>query len=124
MRIWMNCLTKTAPSSDMKKIIQYLILAFSLVLTPVYAADLNQAKSAGLIGERADGYIGLVQANAGADVRSLVADVNAKRKREYERIAAKNNLTLEQVQARAGQKAIEKTSPGNWVLLNGGWRKK
>ena len=120
----MPCSTKTVTFSDMTKLIQYFLLAFALVCVPAFAADLDQAKSEGLVGERADGYLGVVDAGAGADVAALVAEVNAKRKAEYQRIAAKNGLALEQVQALAGKKAIARTSAGHWILLNGGWQKK
>ena len=54
----------------------------------------------------------------------LVKEVNAKRKAEYERIAEKNGLSLEQVEALAGKKTIEKTRTGDWIFINGGWQKK
>jgi uncharacterized protein YdbL (DUF1318 family) len=31
---------------------------------------------------------------------------------------------MAQVEALAGKKAIERTQPGGWILLNGGWQKK
>jgi uncharacterized protein YdbL (DUF1318 family) len=108
----------------MTKLFQYFLLVFALISVPAFAADLDRAKSDGLVGERADGYLGVVDAGAGADVVALVADVNAKRKAEYQRIAQKNDLTLEQVQALAGKKAIARTTAGHWILVNGGWQKK
>jgi uncharacterized protein YdbL (DUF1318 family) len=95
-----------------------------LLAASAFAADLNQAKSQGLVGERADGYLGLVKASAPADVAQLVKTVNDKRRAEYERIANANDLTVEQVQALAGKKAIERTAPGGWVMENGGWQRK
>ena len=89
-----------------------------------FSAELDQAKSAGLVGERADGYLGLVNEDAPADVVNLVQDVNDKRRAEYRRIASGNDLTLEQVQALAGKKAIERTASGGWILTNGGWQRK
>ena len=107
------------------KLAQRVICGMLLLLgVSAFAADLDQAKSSGLVGERADGYLGLVNESASADVRSMVADVNAKRRSEYQRIAANNDLDLAQVEALAGKKAIEKTRPGDWILLNGGWQKK
>ena len=89
-----------------------------------HAADIEQAKRQGLVGERADGYVGLVDESAPAEIRRMVADINAKRRAEYQRIAAENALELAQVQALAGRKAIEKTQPGGWILVNGGWQRK
>jgi uncharacterized protein len=100
------------------------IAAFVLVALSVFAADLDQAKSDGLVGERADGFLGLVVESAPSDVVALVADINAKRKAEYQRIAKENNLTMEQVQALAGKKTVEKTRKGDWIFVNGGWQKK
>ena len=120
----MICLMTTVNSSDMKKLVQSLLIAFAFVASPVFAVELDQAKNDGLIGERADGYLGLVETGASAPVVALVQQVNTKRKAEYERIAAKNNLSLDQVQALAGKKTIERTRQGHWVLLNGGWQRK
>lgn len=103
---------------------KFLGVIVALCAVTVFAADLDQAKRDGLVGERADGYLGLVVEDAASDVRSLVAEVNQKRKQEYLRIARANDLSLEQVQALAGDKAIKKTAPGNWVLRNGGWERK
>ena len=55
---------------------------------------------------------------------SLVKDVNDKRRAEYQRIARSNELTLEEVEALAGRKAIERTAAGGWIRTNGGWRQK
>jgi len=102
-----------------------LALSFLLLLaSTAFAADLQQAKREGLVGERADGYLGLVHDSVPKDVADLVKDVNAKRRAEYERIAGSNDLTLEQVQALAGKKAIDRTESGGWILQNGGWHQK
>ncbi len=89
----------------------------------VFAADLASAKRDGLVGERADGYLGVVSASAGADVQALVREVNGKRRSQYERIAAKNGISLADVEGRAGQKTIAKTASGGWVF-DGAWKQK
>ncbi len=101
-----------------------LLVALTFVNSAVYAADLDQAKRAGLVGERADGLLGLVVEDAASDVVALVHDINQRREVEYARIAAANNLTLDQVRALAGKKTVAKTRAGDWVLLNGAWQKK
>lgn len=103
---------------------RYTILLIGFFAAAVFAADLGEAKKAGLIGERADGLLGLVVTTAPADVVELVREVNDKRLTEYKRIAEENNLSIDQVRALAGKKAIEKTEPGGWVLVNGGWQQK
>lgn len=90
----------------------------------VSAADLDQAKRDGLLGERADGYIGLVVPGAPADIVALAADVNQRRQAEYERIARENGIERAEVEALAGRKAVERTAPGGWIFTNGGWRRK
>lgn len=107
-----------------KAVFKTIVVASVMIALSVFAADLEQAKRDGLVGERADGFLGLVVANAPADVVSLVAEINDKRKAEYERIAKQNSLTLEQVQALAGKKTIEKTRKGDWIFVNGDWQKK
>lgn len=109
----------------MHRMISKLTFATLLMFAVVaFAADLEQAKRDGLVGERADGYLGLIVQSAPADVVALVKSINAKRKAEYQRIAKANELTLEQVQALAGKKTIERTRPGDWILVNGGWQRK
>lgn len=107
-----------------KRFTATVLLLLSLFASVAIAADLNQAKQKGLIGERADGYLGMVVSSAPADVVAMVADVNKKRKARYEKIAKANGITIKQVQALAGKKAIERTRGGDWILVNGGWRKK
>ena len=88
-----------------------------------HAIDLDSAKSQGLIGERQDGYIGIVEGQGSGEVRQLVADVNAKRKARYESIAQKNGISVGEVQALAGKKAFSKTPSGQWIY-DGAWRRK
>lgn len=90
----------------------------------VFAVDLQQVKSEGLIGEQLNGYLGVVSSDADADVRGLVVDVNAKRKAKYQSIAEKNSTSLETVELLAGKKAIEKTQAGNYIQTATGWKKK
>ena len=94
------------------------------VAVSAWAADLASAKGDGIIGEREDGYLGYVVGDAPADVVALVNDVNAKRRAEYERIAAKNNLRRADVESLAGKKAISRTAAGGYVYSAGRWMKK
>jgi uncharacterized protein YdbL (DUF1318 family) len=108
---------------------RWLALGSALVLVlaaaPVLAADLDAAKAAGQAGERADGYLGLVDANAPADVKALVERVNEGRRKKYGEIAAKRNVPLEVVAAQAGAKLIERAGPGEYVMdATGRWKRK
>ena len=98
-----------------------LLLGYAL---GALGAELSQAKADGLVGERADGYLGLVVAAAPGDVKALVIDVNERRRVEYARIAKENGIEQAEVEAVAGRRAIELTAPGGWILMNGGWTRK
>ncbi len=89
-----------------------------------YAADLDTAKSQGWVGERADGYVGLVRNDASADIVAMVKSVNTRRRAEYQRIAAQNQLDLSQVEALAGRKTIDKTPAGGWIKSGANWQQK
>jgi len=108
----------------MHKIIKYIASsALLLAALSAFAIDLDTAKAEGLVGERADGYLGAVKSNAAAEVRTLVNEINGKRKAQYERIAQRNQIPLHDVEVLAGKKAIEKTRAGGWVFLEN-WRRK
>lgn len=87
-----------------------------------FALTLNNAKSQGLVGETSTGYLALVKSNAQA--QALIKSVNAKRKAKYQQLAEKNKLSLSQVEALAGKKAVDKTSSGHFIKVNGKWVKK
>jgi len=102
-----------------------LILPLTLALPGnVWSADLHASKQAGLIGEKTNGYLGLVK-SAPADVSKLVADINKKRNSLYRSIATKNGASLLQIELLAGKKAIQKTPSGYYIQLpSGAWAKK
>ena len=92
---------------------------------PAAAQSLDQAKAAGQIGERIDGYVGVVDANASPDIRALVDRVNAEREAKYAEIAAERGVSVQAVAQIAGEALIERTPSGQWVLgANGQWRQK
>ena len=113
--------------TTMHKYLAKFALLLSLLAFPVsaMALTLDEAKTSGLVGEQSDGYLGSVAANATAEVKAVLADINAKRKAKYEQIAKENNSDLRTVEALAGKKLIEKTAPGNYVKVDdGSWTKK
>jgi uncharacterized protein YdbL (DUF1318 family) len=121
-------MTKTTPILGIRGLRVALLamaLAFAGAPAAVSAASLEQAKAQGLVGERANGYLGVVAGNAPPDVKALVADVNQKRRQEYQAIAQRNNTSLNAVEALAGKKAIDLTPAGQFVQLpSGQWVKK
>lgn len=100
-------------------------MAVALLLPALVFADaLGDAKAKGLVGEQADGYLGVVAAG-NSDAAAIVADINGKRRAEYERLAAANQISVSDVEKLAGKKAIEKTPPGQYVRMPGSdWQKK
>lgn len=107
-----------------------LAAALAAVLTaagaaPARALDLETAKARGWIGERRDGYVGLVDAAAPAEARALVDQVNAERRAGYQSVAAQNNVPRDQVEALAGQKLIARAAAGSFVMdAAGRWIRK
>jgi uncharacterized protein YdbL (DUF1318 family) len=100
-------------------------LALVLAVAPALAGSLDDAKAAGQVGERLDGYLGLVDASAPGDVKALVESVNAGRRQKYAEIAAKQSTTTKDVAALAGAKLIERTQPGHYVMdASGSWKRK
>ncbi len=99
-----------------------LSLALCLLAAPALALEIGDAKSQGLVGETASGYIAAVVSSD--EVDTLVKEVNAKRRTHYEAIAKKNGISVNAVEARAAEKAIEKTESGQFIDIGDGWRKK
>ena len=97
------------------------LLVFSMPLL-AFGITLDEAKQQGWLGERPDGYLGLVKPSSSPDTVDLMKDVNRKRRSLYQDIAAKNGTALSAVEALAGKKAIEKTPPGQFTMQpNGNW---
>ena len=108
-----------------KQIFAALLISLLAVFVAIASSSLTQSKADGLIGEQSNGYLGLVAQNAPADIKKLVAEVNAKRKAGYQKIAAKQGASLSDVEKVGGNTAIEKTLRGNYIRdANGTWRKK
>jgi uncharacterized protein YdbL (DUF1318 family) len=103
-----------------------LLLALALALPAAAAAlDLDAAKAKGLLGERVDGYVGVVVADPSPEVQALADSVNAQRRAAYEEIARRNGTVVDAVAARAGAKLIERAAPGEWVTdAAGNWYRK
>jgi len=103
-----------------------LLLALSL---PVMAMNLQQAmaalsetKSQGLVGEQPNGYLGVVQSTERSE--AVVKLINDARRAEYTRLARQNDIAVADVEAIAGQKALEKTALGQFILIDGNWVRK
>ena len=85
---------------------------------PAYAA----ARSAGEVGERMDGYLGIV-GNETPELRRIVNDINIKRRAVYSERAKANNATIEEYALTAGCQAILATVPGErYQAPDGSWQ--
>lgn len=95
-----------------------------LVTLPAVGSPLEDAKRAGEVGEQADGYLGVVPGSPPA-AGELVQRINAERAERYREIAAKSGASPAAVAALAGQKLVERASPGEWVRdADGQWRQR
>ena len=85
---------------------------------PAYAA----ARSAGQVGEKVDGYLGVVGSQSAA-VQAVVRDINIKRKAFYTQQVADGSATIEQFAFTAGCNAIAQTKPGEkYQAPDGSWQ--
>jgi len=107
-----------------------VILGAALVLLPARGRGqtqltLKEAKARGWVGEKPDGFLGLVDANAPEAVKRLVEEVNAKRLARYRDIAQRRGVPVEAVAVVAGETFIAKTPPGQFVMDDkGNWYRK
>lgn len=85
---------------------------------PAYAA----ARASGKVGERVDGYLGIVGEGT-TELQRIVDDINIKRRAVYAEKARQNNATLEQYAMTAGCQAIARTEPGEkYQSPSGQWK--
>lgn len=101
------------------------LAAIGLIATPVLAQRdpaYAAARSAGKVGEQADGYLGIVGA-ADPALQRLVDDINIKRRAVYAEKAKENNATLEAYALTAGCQAVARTTPGEkYRAPDGSWQ--
>lgn len=79
-----------------------IALAGALAAAPALAQDnaIAQGRAAGLIGEQADGYLGVrTGQTATADLRARVDQLNIRRRAEYTTRAERNNVTPNEMAA-------------------------
>lgn len=81
------------------------------------ASDLDAAKAAGWVGERPDGYLGVVSPSAPpSSAHALVEDINRRRRAHYREIAQREGTDVDVVAALAGKKLIARTPAGQYVM--------
>lgn len=85
---------------------------------PAYAA----ARAAGKVGEKIDGYLGIV-GSADAALQAIVNDINIKRRAVYSEKAKAANATIDEYALTAGCQAIMATAPGEkYQAPDGSWQ--
>jgi uncharacterized protein YdbL (DUF1318 family) len=109
----------------MKRLI-ILLLALASLSAPAMAQEtmaIVQARRAGLIGERVDGYLGFV-VTPSPRLRRQVGAINIRRRSLYSNLAARRGVTPEEVGVTAACTLLRRIAPGEYYLpAQGGWRR-
>jgi len=85
------------------------------------AREVSEAKAAGRIGERADGYLGIVTPGD-PELAALVERVNEERRSSYADLADRYATTLPVVETVAGEQRLAAAAPGEPVMTaDGRW---
>jgi uncharacterized protein YdbL (DUF1318 family) len=110
--------------------IAIIAAAFALLATPVLAdaasdkAAVDAAKAAGVVGEQADGYLGVVS-SADPAVMAALTNINNGRADVYADAAAKSGVTRDAAGQATGTQLIARVPAGQYFKpLGGGWAKK
>jgi uncharacterized protein YdbL (DUF1318 family) len=101
------------------------IVAYQAPAAYAQSKPLDAPRTAGQVGERYDGYAVVRDAKAPADVRKLVEDANAERRKVYEGQASAKGAPAEEVgKVYAGQ--IMAGAPAGWWFqgADGAWVQK
>jgi uncharacterized protein YdbL (DUF1318 family) len=85
---------------------------------PAYEA----ARQAGQVGEKMDGYLGVVGSQP-ASIQTMVADLNRQRRENYTQRAQAQSATLEEYALTQGCVLISRTGPGEkYQAPDGSWQ--
>ena len=112
----------------MRSLVILLLTVASLALPAAAPAQesaaIVAARRAGQVGERYDGYLGLVNASVSAELRRQVAAVNIRRRALYSDLATRRGVTREEVGVTAACSLLKRVSVGEYYLAGqGGWRR-
>jgi uncharacterized protein YdbL (DUF1318 family) len=111
-----------------KKLLALAAAATALGAASVVAASptIEKAKSGCVVGEQADGYLGVVDlSKADAALTREVASVNQQRKAAYSNLAQSKGVTIEVAAALTAEKLINQAPSGQCVRDgSGSWIKK
>ena len=112
----------------MKQILVLLFLLAGLTVPAAAPAQdsaaITQARRGGLIGERFDGYLGVVGPNVPAELRRQVASINIRRRALYANLASKRGVSPQEVGITTACSLLRRISIGEYYLSGqGGWRR-
>ena len=103
-------------------------LVLSTLMSPSLAASalVENAKNNCIVGEQADGYMGVVTgADASADLRREIRDINQQRKAVYANLAKRNGVTIEVTAALTAEKLMNQATRGQCIRdASGAWIKR
>ncbi|MFM7376611.1 MAG: YdbL family protein [Erythrobacter sp.] len=101
------------------------LAAIAVIAAPALAQRdpaFDAARAAGKIGEKVDGYVGIVGAET-TELRRIVDDINIKRRAVYAERAQATNATIEEYALTIGCQQILKTQPGEkYQAPDGSWQ--
>lgn len=91
----------------------------------IQAMSADQLRASGVVGEQADGYLGIV-GSASSQIRSSVDAVNIERRASYTRLAGSRGTTIEEAAASTACEIFaRRVGPGQYYRLpDGVWRKR
>lgn len=99
------------------------VLALATAVPAVAADPLDEARNAGTVGERFDGYA-VPRDGASAETLQLVQEINAKRKAFYQQKAGEQGVSVNAVQEIYAKTIYDKAPSGWWFLTQSGWSRK
>lgn len=100
------------------------LLALGLAMPAMAQRDpaYEAARENGSIGEKPDGYLGIVS-GGDAQLQRIVNDINLRRKQVYTERASAEGSTVEQFAFTAGCNTISRTKPGEkYQAPDGSWK--
>jgi len=107
----------------MRRLVLFLAL---LLAVPAWAQSpaVDAARAGGLVGERYDGYLGIVGA-VSPGVRSQVATINIQRRKLYSDLAARKGVSPQDVGVTAGCTLMARVAVGELSMwADGKWRRR
>ena len=104
-----------------------ILLGAAAILAAPAAAQtpaVNAARTAGTVGERYDGYLGIAAA-VSSGVRSQVATINIQRRSLYSKLAASKGASPQDVGVTAGCQLLARVGVGEtYMWADGKWRRR